>query len=657
MDNIVNLKLMVQGPRNIYCYFNVTEEVINEFNNIYGENSFQESNSQIKVFKLSNGEELEVKTINIDPFANNWFVNIEESGVDVIVKLGKENSVGFIPIGTSNIVSLPRDYASNDYNMNYKILNENYIKGSKDGYISLILHSHLPYVRHIDKDDALEERWLLEAMIECYLPLIQSFLNLKKEGVDFKITLSLTPTLLEMLNDEYLNDKFLNHMKNMIKLTTLEIKRTKEEKDVNKLGKFYNKRYKELLEIYKKYDCNIINAFKAFDKSKNLEIITSSATHAILPFMETNIEALYAQIEQGVKTYTKYIGHAPKGIWLPECAYTYSIDKVLKDLGIEYFILEDKGIKYASPYPKFENHSPLSTLNGIFAFGRDIEASSQIWSSQYGYPGDINYREFYRDIAYTMPLDYIAPFIQKDGIRIDTGIKYNKITGNTEEKGIYDRDIALEVSDNQASHFCSSRYDQIKYLSSLAQDPIVVCAFDTELFGHWWFEGPDFLKGFMKKSSEEWANYSLTTPSEYLKKIKEVQISSPNPGSWGENSDFSVWLNMKNHWIYRDVHELEIKMVEVAEKNKLPRALKKRALNQLARELMLLESSDWAFIIKNESTVKYALGRIKDHKERFQTLYNMILKNKIDEEYLSSIEVIDNIFKDMDYKIYRKRVE
>lgn len=522
------------------------------------------------------------------------------------------------------------------------------------GYVSMVLHSHLPFTRHPEDEDALEERWLFEAMNECYLPLIQIYDNLLNEKIDFRMTTSITPPLMAMLQDEYLMEKYMIYMNNSIELIQKELVRTKHDKKLNKLVEFYNDRFNDLYKVYKNYDGNLMNAFKKFDKLGKLEIITCSATHGLLPLLSINPETVRAQILTGVESYVDCIGHEPKGIWIPECAYTYSLDSVLKEAGLKYFISESKATLNASPKPKYGSFAPIATTNGISTFSRDMESSYQVWSNVDGYPGDANYREFYRDIGYELDMDYIAPYINQHGIRIDTGIKYHKITGKTDQKEYYDREMALNKTREHGTHFAESRHNQIKSISEyMNQPPIITCPYDTELFGHWWFEGPDFINQFIRKSAEESTCYELITPSEYLDKYPMVQCCSPSPSSWGEHSDYSVWLNPSNHWIYKDIHECAEAMIEIAKKYNEPDTLQERILNQMARELMLAESSDWPFIIKHNTTVRYAVRRVKDHVERFSKLYNFLISNVVDEMWLKEIEELDNIFPKVNYRVYR----
>lgn len=522
------------------------------------------------------------------------------------------------------------------------------------GYVAMLLHSHMPYVRHPEKEDSLEERWLFEGISECYLPMIQGYEKLVEENIDFMITMSITPTLMSMLLDPYLNKRYKNYLKLSIELSEKEIIRTRDDKELNKVAYFYHERLKSLYFTYKSYDYNIMNAFKRFDNLGVLEIITSSATHGLLPLLDVNIETVKAQLYQGFNHYSKSLGHDPKGIWLPECAYNYSLDNILKELGLKYFIMEGKGVTMATPKPIYGTNAPIRTESGVYAFGRDEESSKQVWSSFIGYPGDWDYREFYRDIGYELPLDYIEPYIDKSGIRIDTGIKYYRITNKSDHKEYYNRERAMEKVKNHSMHFLNSRRCQIEEISkNMNKPPIILCPYDTELFGHWWFEGPDFIYNFIKDSYRENVNYKLVTPSYYLENYTEAEVCKPNPSTWGENGDYSVWINPSNDWMYRHLHFAARKMINLANTYSDPTELEERALNQAARELMLAESSDWPFIIKNNTTAEYASERVNTHINRFNELYNAITKENIDESYLEDIEKMDNIFPDIDFRIYR----
>ena len=398
----------------------------------------------------------------------------------------------------------------------------------------------------------------------------------------------------------------------------------------------------------------LLNIFRIFGK---LEIITCGATHGYFPILYVNEKSVKAQIAVGVQTYEKYFGRKPRGIWLPECGYIPEADKYLKEFGIEYIITESHGILYADPTPIYGTFAPIVSPEGIIAFGRDIESSRQVWSSINGYPGDFNYREFYRDIGYDAPYDYIKPYIASNGVRVHTGIKYYRITGKDCEKDYYNLQWAMDSIEKQAGHFFDSREAQINKLAPLTNNPpIIVCPYDAELYGHWWYEGPDWLYILFKKIYYDKCNFKLITPSEYIDKYPFMQISTPCRSSWGANGYSEVWLNHTNDYAHRHLHIICDNMVELAQKfyNETDK-IKIRALNQCAREVLLAQSSDWLFIITNGTMVDYAKRRIKQHVGRFTKLYNGLILDNIDKNYIKFLEDLeekDCIFPEIDFKIY-----
>ena len=525
------------------------------------------------------------------------------------------------------------------------------------GYLSLILHAHLPFVRHPEYHEFLEEDWLFEAITETYIPLIDVFDKLIDEGINFRITMSLTPPLISMLTDELLQSRYIRYLEKRIQLSGKEIERTKHQPEFNRLAQMYYKHFSNARYVFaEKYHRNIIHAFKKFQDMGKLEVITCGATHGYLPLMNNNVNAMRAQINVAVQHYEKHFGRKPRGIWLPECAYEPVVDQLLKDAGIRFFITETHGILFASPRPKYGIYAPIYCPTGVAAFGRDMESSRQVWSSKDGYPGDFSYRDFYRDVGFDLDYDYIRPYLHGDGKRTNVGIKYYRITGKTDHKEPYSPERALDKAAEQAGNFMFNREKQIEHLASIMdRKPIVVAPYDAELFGHWWFEGPDWINFLFRKIAFDQKTISLITPMEYLEMYPVNQVSTPSLSSWGYKGYNEYWLNDSNDWIYRHLHKAAERMVELAQKfsDTTGNALKNRALNQAARELLLAQSSDWAFIMKTGTMVEYAAKRTKEHLFRFTRLYDDIRANNIDATRLSDIEGKDNIFPDIDYRVYR----
>jgi 1,4-alpha-glucan branching enzyme len=533
------------------------------------------------------------------------------------------------------------------------------------GYFSLVLHAHLPFVRHPEYPEFLEEDWLYEAITEVYLPLIFIFQNLHDAGAKPRVAINVSPPLCEMLADELLQTRYTAHLENLIELAKKELDRSEREAlEFRDAAAMYVDGLTASLDLWNnRYKRNLVNAFRELQDEGALEIITCGATHGFLPLISST-EARRAQVQVALANYRKHFGRRPRGIWLPECAYEPGVEVLLQDAGIEYFISDTHAILYGDPRPKYGVYAPVVCPNGTAVFARDLETSQQVWSAEIGYPGNDLYREFYRDIGWDAPLDYLRPHLHADGNRRHLGLKYHRITGRDvpqNQKQPYIPAPAREKAAENASHFIGERIKQAHQLSQTfgGHPPLVVSPYDAELFGHWWFEGPQFIDFLFRKLHYDQSDIQAVTPGDFLDSGIEVQVQQPTASSWGENGYYKVWLNEGNSWMYPYQHDAERRMTELAEKFTQPTAIERRILNQLARELLLAESSDWAFQIYQGTTVEYSSRRFQSHIHRFDLLAKMLEPDAAglsqeDIELLFEIEHRDNIFAEIDFTVYRR---
>ncbi len=523
------------------------------------------------------------------------------------------------------------------------------------GYLALVLHAHLPFIRHPEHESFLEENWLFESMTDAYIPLINVFDRLIGDGVDFRVTISLSPTLINMLRDGLLMSRYLMYLDKSISLSRLEVERTRSDKRINDLALMYLERFERAKYTFSE-SCggDLIGAFKRFQDAGKIEIITSCATHGYLPLMDLHRPAVKAQVAVAVDVYKDVFGRAPKGMWLPECGYYPGHDEILKEFGIRYFFVDTHGILLGTPKPApFGVYSPYLCKSGVAVFGRDMESSKAVWSAEEGYPGDHNYREYYRDIGFDLDYDYIRPFINGCGTRTNTGIKYHRITGKTDHKDIYDREAALDTARGHAGNFMFNREKQAEYLAgTMDRAPVIVSPYDAELFGHWWFEGPEWLEFLLRGMYHGRSAVETITPGGYLELYGEYPVITPSESSWGWKGYSEVWLDGSNDWIYRHLHKMMELMTRAAADHKDAAGLDRRLLNQMARELLLAQSSDWAFIMKTGTFTDYAAGRTKEHIKRFFALYDQLGKGEVDAALLEEAEGRYNVFKDIDYSVY-----
>ena len=526
------------------------------------------------------------------------------------------------------------------------------------GYLNFMLHAHLPFVRHPEYRDSFEEKWLYEAITETYIPLILIFHELIERKIELKITMSVTPPLMEMLSDELLQQRYIAHIEKLIELMEKEKIRTRGDTDFYPLALMYERKFRKAREIFvDRYGRNLLTAFRELQSGGYVEVVTCCATHGFLPLMDFCREAVRAQIFVAAQNYRKHMGTSPRGIWLAECGYNPGDDQILKEAGIRFFFVDSHGLILATPRPKYALYSPVYCPSGVAVFARDPESSKQVWSSKEGYPGDFDYREFYRDVGYDLDFDYIAPYIHESGIRLNTGVKYYRITGSTDQKKPYNETAALAKTKNHARHFVSCRIQQAEYLREVMdRPPIITCPYDAELYGHWWYEGPEFLKAVYYELAATKYVIKPMTPINYIDRFPENPVATPSMSSWGHKGYAEYWLEECNDWIYRHLHKASERMTELATHyHDAQDGTLIRALKQAARELLLAQSSDWAFIIKTGTHVEYAVLRTREHILNFTVLYEAIKKNEVPLRFLSGLEEKNNIFSEIDYRIFAAR--
>src|SRR5437868_2724509 len=560
------------------------------------------------------------------------------------------------------------------------------------GYFSLILHAHLPFVRHPEYPEFLEEDWLFEAITEVYLPLIFIFQNLHEAGTRPRLTMNISPPLCEMLADPLLEGRYTRHLEKLLELAQKEHHRTKKEAmEFSDAARMYVENLSASLDLWNnRYKRNLINAFRELQDEGVLEIITCGATHGFLPLISTQ-ESRRAQVQVAVNNYWKHFGRQPRGIWLPECAYEPGIEDLLKNAGIEYFISDTHAILYGDPRPRYGVHAPVVCPNGTAVFARDVETSQQVWSAETGYPGSDVYREFYRDIGWDAPLDYLKPYLDEHANRKHLGLKYHRITGRDvpqQHKQPYIPALAREKAAENAMHFIGERIRQAHKLRETfgGRPPLVVSPYDAELYGHWWYEGPQFIDFFFKKIHFDQNEIECVSPGDFLDFGLPIQVQRPTASSWGENGYYKVWLNEGNSWMYPYQHDAERRMTEYANRfsgnagalagmdaasaasfahaggtgvaGEGARVPAERILNQMARELLLAQSSDWAFQIYQGTTVEYSSRRFQSHIHRFDLLTQMLSEppevsggfhlTQPQLELLTEIESRDTIFQEID---------
>ena len=551
------------------------------------------------------------------------------------------------------------------------------------GQFVFMLHSHLPFYRKAGMWPFGEEN-LYECMAETYVPLVNAISELYyDEGIKAKLTVGITPILAEQLNDEYLQDGFVKYLHEKIKSVAKDLERYPDEKvphsqHLKYLAKYYFDWYSHIRDSFvNKYNKDLISTFKNLQDLGCIEITTSGATHGFSPLLATD-NNLNAQFKVGSDTTKRLFGKKAKGAWLPECAYRQgyeyvgkdgqkhwrpAIEVTLQNNDIEYFFTESHVIEGGNsignrrvigvygnieyiPLPEreptgYDTYSAYWLPDAqVAVMGRNDRAGYQVWSAADGYPGDGCYREFHK----------------KDD---KSGMNYWRITSPTTDLGdkmLYDPVLALNQVNSNSDHYTTMLYHLLNdYKQSHGgKEGLVMVSFDTELYGHWWFEGIEFIKQVIRKLNNFLPQIERMTAGEYLQAHPPTEAIQIPESSWGQGGHFYVWNNHLTEWMWPIIHSCEKRITEIADRYQtIPEdKLLHRALNQLARENLLLQSSDWPFLITTWQAKDYATDRFREHVDRFEFIADMIDSGNIDDVKLKEIESIDNCFSDIDYRVY-----
>lgn len=531
----------------------------------------------------------------------------------------------------------------------------------KKGIITLVLHSHLPLLYYPEYNESLEERWLFEAVRESYIPLLMVFEEIYQKYGYVGITISFSGSLLTMLSSDFFKERIYRHLKKTVELGEKEIERTKNTQ-FHKVSSFLFEKFSQILKKFEELNGDVLKGFKRLAEKGAIQIITSNLTHCISPFYfvdNANTKLLEIQFYQAISNFVDYFGFYPEGVWLPECAYVPFLDEILRKYGIKYTFIESHGVIFSKDFCRYGTFLPYQTRQGLIVFGRDLESSKQVWSAKEGYPGDFWYREFYRDIGYDLDYDYMKPYIHESGIRVDTGYKYYRITGvdvPLSAKDVYDPDVALKKSFEHAANFIFNRERQCEYWYNALNSNVplnIVAMYDTELFGHWWFEGVYFIKNLLSFLNEE-PKYLVRAlnVSDYIKLLEKKNFKfdalEPNSSTWGWKGYFEYWLNGSVDYMYRHLHVNIKKFFEVVSerKDKIERDESYKELVEMGiSEILQSQCSDWPFIVFTGQVSQYGHQRFKEHITNLIRINNAIFERN----WLEDLEKVKNV-KDM-YKI------
>jgi 1,4-alpha-glucan branching enzyme len=513
------------------------------------------------------------------------------------------------------------------------------------------LHSHLPYVLNHGRWPHGSD-WLCEAALDTYLPLLEVLRGLESEAVPAPVTIGFTPVLANQLTNPLFVSELEAFFDQRIKAcddAPASLATTGDSHLLPLVG-FWRARLVRLRQLLHHIDRDLIGAFRALEAAGRLEIIGSAATHGYLPLLARD-ESIRLQLAIGVSEHRRIFGRPPVGCWLPECAYRprgpwepwpsaprtgmrRGIEEHLADAGFQYFFVDAHLAAAGRPLglsgdpagdpivhapiglstPAEPMRSPYRTYRvahgAVAAYVRDPRASMQVWSRLEGYPGDEWYLEFHK-------------------MRWPGGLKLWRVSGPGVDLGSkqpYNPEAASERARGHAEHF-AHLLAGIAAGQAQHREGVVVAPFDTELFGHWWFEGPEFLGDMYRSLTRHKSAVHPATGSRHLKEHPPRAAIRLPWGSWGANGDSSMWLSDRTAWTWERLWSLEQAFWDAAP-NAISSPAARPVLAQAARELLLAQSSDWQFIISTGAAADYAERRFVEHCQDAEQLIGSLAPNR-----------------------------
>lgn len=492
--------------------------------------------------------------------------------------------------------------------------------------INFVLHAHLPWLKGAGKWPFGEE-WLYQAMLDTYLPLLDLLARLRTGGVRSAITMGITPVLIEMLRDRELIAGFDAYLDSRIELLEEDIVSFgSAEPALRQLAVGTRAATQNMRKHWQSgYDRDLVGAFAEFARSGEIEIITSAATHAYLPLLDSP-KAVQAQLATGLEVSSKAFGTVPAGVWLPECGFDPSVIPVLERLGLKFFYADERAVENLTS----NLDQPFRYPNSAVAFFvRHPMARGELMDTDLGYPGNSWYREFYKRHNHS-------------------GMRYWRVTSRDAslgDKEIYEPARALEQIRLHAADFCK----KIETYKGGSSQAFLTFTFDAELFGHWWGEGVWWLEETLVQLQHD--NIAeFVSPSACLDNRCEPEVLALPRSSWGVGGDDRIWSNSKTGDYWEKVHVAQRRFEELANCADMTSAL----FTQAARELFLLQSSDWPFMISNGSAHDYPKERIELHAGRFAQLSAALRDEPADAQSIEDAVQNDSLFEELQLDGFQK---
>jgi 1,4-alpha-glucan branching enzyme len=449
-----------------------------------------------------------------------------------------------------------------------------------------------------------------------------------------------------------LTERFQAYLEGRISLGEREMRRTAGEASIHRLAKeYYDTAVDQYALFTGRYDRDLVNVFAHFQRKGRLELLCTAATNSFLPFYTNIPEAVQSQIELALGSHRCLFERKPHGFWLPEMGWSNGLDSCLKAYDFSYTVVDSHGLLAAGA--RFGTFFPAITPKGIMILGRDYTAHKDIWDEKNGIALDPAFLDSKRDLGFELAREDLLHFIDSRGSRTPTGCGYWQRGTLPGQGAVYEPELAKERVLAHARAFLENRISRLKSFKELTgRDGISLCVFEASSLGKRWREGPLFLEALFREGGVQFTN-----PEDYLFKQNSVDYQTLSPGfsSCCGTGYAEAWLDASNDWIYRHIFRSLDRMTELAERFPCDTGLKERALNQAAREILLVQECYWPQMMSIGRHAGFARSQIENSLRNFTTIYEALGSNYISTEWLTAVEKQNNLFPNINYRVFQRK--
>lgn len=521
----------------------------------------------------------------------------------------------------------------------------------------LVIEAHQGYLRNSSAEGSFSARnsILFSAITDTYIPMLNMFCRLEKDGIPFKIALVISPVLCSLLSDPYIHEQYISHLDSLIALGKSETERQKSAGCAEQAASCLAAIEQAKHDFTQTYGCNLLETVQRFVRKGCIELIPTAATYAYLPHYADFPEAVNAQIETGLYSQRQFFGDSGEGFWLPYMGWAKDLDRAIRSYGQNYALVDARALLFSKECPETGIFSPVRTRTSLALFGCDPDTPRDI-AGENGFSSGEAYRSQNHDIGFELQTEEAEAFFGKGEARIQTGYKYWSNASDDRTPVPYCAEEARKQIIKDAIQFYESKLKKLDEAAEYMKEEnaVLVCAIPAELLGQTWHEGVEWLENVIrcadaKKGFDFELCRNLIENQFSLPKISPYPCSSNGLG-YGEDL-----LDSTNSWMMRYVRKATDRMIDLTGRFPSETSLKERLLNMAAKQVLLAQSGEWPMMIHDGKFPGHAEELFKEEILSFSKVFDSLASNTVSTEWLTLCEKRNALFPWLNYRIFSRK--